>query len=598
MRKFTKGLLMTFIASAVSLGSFAQGDATTAASGKHNGYYRVINAGYLANKGTGVINVTSPTTAQPQAKKVDAITMPGTVLYLLSEPIDPEMIVPKTEGDGLEYVDFTENDEQVYNLRSQAVDAAAAVYGPMVELLYKAFKGSLSTMNDLYKWNLDVDAQMEAMFDYMKMYLEPTTTAPVLDEKGEVKEPGKPAWYLKSTTPNTRPLAAYLKANGFEQGTENLEQVLWQRLFENVETYCKDTGNEDLWTQWESFFLYKLSGYTNRIHMGHTYYLIGGRVDTNFNTHTQKHVPGEGKGTEFISFANKNTVDYPTSGYTPEIEVAGDYAKWILEEIVPGTEAKGATNYFAMNAYVQGLDNHYYSTLYVDFPMEIVDNGENTVRVWGIEKAPVTGSFESADPENSTVGYVVTREYTKEVPARTPVVVECLSMDYKYNLLNPKGNPVEEDVNKAIQEETDRSFLRGIFFPEDFDGSLDGTDPEDEFIYHIRPINADGTADKGTPVARKLVRVFNKGKNAKNPLGFFKYTGGTMAANKAFMILDEAQATFANIAIVDYETWVNGISEVSTNKVENNTIYDIQGRIVNNPTKGLYIVNGKKMVIK
>ena len=71
-----------------------------------------------------------------------------------------------------------------------------------------------------------------------------------------------------------------------------------------------------------------------------------------------------------------------------------------------------------------------------------------------------------------------------------------------------------------------------------------------------------------------------------------------MAANKAFMILDEAQATFANIAIVDYETWVNGISEVSTNKVENNTIYDIQGRIVNNPTKGLYIVNGKKMVIK
>ena len=393
-------------------------------------------------------------------------------------------------------------------------------------------------------------------------------------------------------------MAAYLKANGFEEGTENLEQVLWQRLFDNVETYCKNTGNEDLWTQWESFFLYKLSGYTNRIHMGHTYYLIGGRVDTNFNTHTQIHVPGEGKGTEFISFANKNTVDYPTSGYTPEIEVAGDYAKWILEEIVPGTEAKGATNYFAMNAYVQGLDNHYYSTLYVDFPMEIVDNGENTVRVWGIEKAPVTGSFASADPENSTVGYVVTREYTETVPARTPVVVECLSMDYKKNFLNPKGSPVEEDVNKAIQEETDRSFLRGIFFPEDFDGSLDGTDPEDEFIYHIRPINADGTADKGTPVARKLVRVFNKGKNAKNPLGFFKYTGGTMAANKAFMILDEAQATFANIAIVDYETWVNGISEVSTNKVENNTIYDIQGRIVNNPTKGLYIVNGKKMVIK
>ena len=68
-----------------------------------------------------------------------------------------------------------------------------------------------------------------------------------------------------------------------------------------------------------------------------------------------------------------------------------------------------------------------------------------------------------------------------------------------------------------------------------------------------------------------------------------------MKANRAFMILEENMAE-ANIAIVDYETWLNGITEVSTNNVENNTIYDIQGRIVNNPTKGLYIVNGKKMV--
>ena len=585
MRKFTKGLLMTFIASAVSLGSYAQ-------EGSHDGYYRVINAGYFANKGTGVINVTSPTTAQPQTKKVDAITMPGTVLYLLSEPIDPEMVVPKTEGDGMEYVDFTENDELVYNLRSQAVDAAQAVYGPLVKLLYNGFYGSLSTLNIVKGWDIDVDEEMAKMFDYMKMYLEPTKT-----------DDGQDAWYLKSTTPNTRPLAATLKAKGFETDTKDLENVLWKLLFDNVETYCVETGNEDLWTQWESFFLYKLSGYTNRIHMGHTYYLIGGRVDTNFNLPptdelAQVHVAGEGKGTEFISFANNNTVDYPKSGYTPEIEVAGDYAKWILEEIVPGTEADGGTNYFAMNAFVQGLDNHYYSTLYVDFPMEIVANGDNTVRVWGIEKAPELGSFASADPANSTVGYAITKEYTGTVPARTPVVVECMSMDYKKNFLNPTGNPVEEDVNKAIQEETDRSFLRGIFFPEDFDGSVNGDDPEDEFIYHIRPINADGTPDKGTPVARKNVRVFNKGANALNPLGFFKYTGGTIAANKAFMILSDEQAYFTNIAIVDYETWVNGISEVSTNKVENNTIYDIQGRIVNNPTKGLYIVNGKKMVIK
>lgn len=595
MRKFTKGLLMTFIASAVSLGSYAQ-DAP-------NGYYRVINAGYLGAKGTGVINVTSPTTAQPQAKKGDAITMPGTVLYIATEPIDQSLVVDPTPG--LEYVDFTANDLLVKNLRSQAVDASAAVYGNMVKTLRAGLSGSLSGLNSVNKWGLDVKKTIDEMFSYMQMYLEPTTTAPVLDETGEVKEPGKPAWYLKSTTPNTRPLANYLVENGFEEASEGLEEALWQALLDGVEQYCIESEQEDLWLQWEAFFHYSLGNYANRIHMGHTYYLIGGRVDTNFNTHTQIMNPGNGDGTEFISFANNNTVDYPVSGYTPEIQVAGDYAKWIIEEIVPGTEAEGS-NYFGMDAFIKGNDGHYYGTLYVDFPMEIVNNGENTVRVWGIESAPVlseSGEFPSADPDERdglqpfVVGYVTTKEYESTVPARTPVVIECMSKSHTQNFLQPAGDPVEADVYNAIDEEAKRSFLRGIFFSKSFEGDPDGAQPDDEFYYCIRPLNDDGTVNKGTPIARKLIRVFNEGKNGKNPLGFFKYNGSTMKANRAFMILDESMAN-ANIAIVDYETYADGISEVSTNKVENNTIYDIQGRIVNNPTKGLYIVNGKKMVIK
>ena len=580
MRKFTKGLLMTFIASAVSLGSYAQ-DAP-------NGYYRVINAGYLGAKGTGVINVTSPTTAQPQAKKADAITMPGTVLYIATQPIDPSLVVDPTPG--LEYVDFTANDLLVNNLRSQAVDASAAVYGKMVETLRAGLTGSLSTLNSVNKWGLSDDQKkeiIEEMFSYMQMYLEPTKT-----------KAGEDAWYLKSTTPNTRPLVQALGGN-------NTEESLWEALLDGVKTFCDEKEQADLWLQWESFFHYSLGNYANRIHMGHTYYLIGGRVDTNFNTHTQIMNPGNGDGTEFISFANNNTVDYPVSGYDPEIQVAGDYAKWIIEEIVPGTEAEGS-NYFGMDAFIKGNDGHYYGTLYVDFPMEIVNNGENTVRVWGIENAPVlseSGEFPSADPDESdglqpvVVGYVTTKEFEGTVPARTPVVIECMSKSHTQNFLQPAGDPVEADVNKAIQEETDRSFLRGIFFSKSFEGDPDGAQPDDEFYYCIRPLNDDGTVNKGTPIARKLIRVFNEGKNDKNPLGFFKYNGSTMKANRAFMILDESMAN-ANIAIVDYETYADGISEVSTNKVENNTIYDIQGRIVNNPTKGLYIVNGKKMVIK
>ena len=573
MRKFTKGLLLTFVATAMSVGVNGQ---------DFDGYYRAINVGYLNARGTGVMNVTSPTTAQPQAKEVDAVTMPGTVLYV-------NAVKANVEDPDRPYIDVTPEDLEVLNLRAQAVDASKAVYGPIVALMKEGFSRGLSYANSHNNWGLSKEEReeaLDAMFDLMKMYMEPTTDSQ-----------GNDAFYLKSTTPDPRPLADMLIEKGVVEESADLTQDLWNMMYDSVKDYCDEAGDEQFWTEWEYFFEYELSGYTNRIHMGHTYYLIGGHVKTNFNTHTQKFDMGPVAG-EFVSFANKNTVDYPTTGYTPEIEIAGDFAKWYIKEIVPGTETDDY-NYFALDAFVQGLDGKYYQTIYTDFPMEIVNNGDNTVRVWGIPEGPKLGTFESVQPNpGDIVGYVTTKEYKGVVPARTPVVVECNSTAHVNNLLNPAGNPVEDDVNKAIQDETDRSFLRGIFFAEDFDGGSTADDA-DEFIYKIRPIDANGYPEVGTPVGRKYLRVFNRGKNTLNPLGFFKYNGGTVLANRAFMILDDETAR-ANIYIVgeNFGDDLDGINEVNAAEVENTQIYDIQGRIVNNPTKGLYIVNGKKMVIK
>ena len=114
------------------------------------------------------------------------------------------------------------------------------------------------------------------------------------------------------------------------------------------------------------------------------------------------------------------------------------------------------------------------------------------------------------------------------------------------------------------------------------------------FEYYKMPLDPQPTL-----VARKNVRVFNKVEAYNpNPIGFYKYNGTAILPNKAFMILDSSMAE-ANIFIVDEDTFnALGIEEVATTSQENNTIYDIQGRVVTNPTKGLYIVNGKKMVIK
>ena len=50
-----------------------------------------------------------------------------------------------------------------------------------------------------------------------------------------------------------------------------------------------------------------------------------------------------------------------------------------------------------------------------------------------------------------------------------------------------------------------------------------------------------------------------------------------------------------DLKFVDINKYNDGIAEVSVAPA-NNVIYDISGRRVNNPTKGIYIVNGKKYI--
>jgi hypothetical protein len=81
---------------------------------------------------------------------------------------------------------------------------------------------------------------------------------------------------------------------------------------------------------------------------------------------------------------------------------------------------------------------------------------------------------------------------------------------------------------------------------------------------------------------------------------FKKATGDKLKAGKAYLTTtyDVTASGAPSLAIViDGET--TGISEIEKMRnVGNETFYDLQGRKVAQPTKGLYIVNGKKVVIK
>ena len=78
-------------------------------------------------------------------------------------------------------------------------------------------------------------------------------------------------------------------------------------------------------------------------------------------------------------------------------------------------------------------------------------------------------------------------------------------------------------------------------------------------------------------------------------LGFYKYNGTTLGANKAF--IKTAVAPARGFFTFDDTT---GISTVANRQMSNaNTlIFDLQGRRVVQATKGLYIVNGKKVILK
>lgn len=84
---------------------------------------------------------------------------------------------------------------------------------------------------------------------------------------------------------------------------------------------------------------------------------------------------------------------------------------------------------------------------------------------------------------------------------------------------------------------------------------------------------------------------------AKNGEGacFKQWTGeATVLKNRVVLPLSESIATARSIFMLDGET--QGISDIVT--ISDNRYYDLQGRSVMQPKKGLYIVNGKKVIMK
>ena len=85
-------------------------------------------------------------------------------------------------------------------------------------------------------------------------------------------------------------------------------------------------------------------------------------------------------------------------------------------------------------------------------------------------------------------------------------------------------------------------------------------------------------------------------------LGFYAVTdGSTLGAHKAYLPLPTAKlpssAGARKISMV-FDDMTTGVQQIQSDGKSNGDYYDLQGRHVLTPTRGLYIVNGKKVIIK
>jgi hypothetical protein len=75
-----------------------------------------------------------------------------------------------------------------------------------------------------------------------------------------------------------------------------------------------------------------------------------------------------------------------------------------------------------------------------------------------------------------------------------------------------------------------------------------------------------------------------------------KKLGGTakVAAFRGYFTIPAG----SNVIDIDLEGDVTGIENLKNDNLDNAVFYDLNGHQVANPTKGLYIVNGKKVILK
>ena len=230
-----------------------------------------------------------------------------------------------------------------------------------------------------------------------------------------------------------------------------------------------------------------------------------------------------------------------------------DEYHWLMEPV----------EYFCvkpLNENIKDGNGYYWTTLVTAFPYQIPSNG-------GVLGAYTVKQIATGDDNKNYAKLETLANQGETVPAGTPVLLKMSSSDPSENKLIPVGNEFISSSNKVSI-----NLLSGVF--------LGGKEKNDATNYRV--LNVSPTTGK---------------------IGFFKLSSSVtyMGANKAFLNLSKTSGAKGTVYIdfdnIDSKT--TGITNIHQDEQTKNPVYyDLQGRRVQHPQKGIYIVNGKKVFIK
>ena len=207
------------------------------------------------------------------------------------------------------------------------------------------------------------------------------------------------------------------------------------------------------------------------------------------------------------------------------------------------------TNFFGLKGQCQDGEGNWYASMTVDFPVRLPV---------GMEAFYVTHEMDAA--------HAVIKQAKVEgdvIPALTPVFVKLKGED-------PEANKLEVLAQQQGFAFDDNALLA----PTDSMGFLVGFNPEETGLNYYQLGIQDG----------KVALV----PSTHHPLH----------ANEAYLALDNNTKERNTAGYLLLSDELNGITTAVSDGNGDKRIYDLLGRVVKNPTHGIYIVNGKKVLFR